>query len=83
MEKRLGILLELEFGDSELVVRRHPDGMVTIDIPEPRLLVNEAQFQQIVKGFRNINRVPKDPEAPPVPRARAKRDSYQRRKEIA
>ena len=46
-----GILLELDFGDADLVVRLHPDGMYTIDIPEPRLLLNEEQYVKVLKGF--------------------------------
>lgn len=44
-------LLELDLGDDELVVKQHPDGMVTFEHAEPRLLVNEEQFKQILDAF--------------------------------
>jgi len=49
-------LLEADFGDAELVVKEHADGMVTIDLDDTRLLVNEAQFQTIVGGFAKIGK---------------------------
>lgn len=46
-----GILIEVDFGDTELVVRRHPDGMVTIEIPEERVVISEADFQRVLRAF--------------------------------
>ena len=49
-------LLEVDLGDSELVVREHPDGMFTLDMPEPRLVAGPEHFEQIVRGFDAIAR---------------------------
>ena len=48
-------LLEVDFGDSALVVREHPDGLFTILInnDEP-LIANADQMQTIVGGFMQI-----------------------------
>ena len=54
VDSKRGVLLELDFSDDELVVRQHPDGMFTIDIAGGRLLLNREQFDQALKGFRQI-----------------------------
>jgi len=50
-------LLEVELGDSELVVREHPDGLFTIDVNDERLVVNAEQLQPIVVGFARIGQL--------------------------
>ena len=49
------VLLDLDFGDAELTVRLHPDGMFTIDLDEPRLLLNRDQFMKVVAGFASLH----------------------------
>lgn len=48
------LLLELDFADDELAVRKHPDGVYSVDIATGRLLVNEDQMREIALGFMRI-----------------------------
>lgn len=49
-EFRSLVLLELDFGDNELIVRQHPDGMYTLDVSDPRLVLSAQDFQRVVDG---------------------------------
>lgn len=43
------VLLELDLGDDELVVRQFSDGMYTLQHSEPRLLLNEEQMREVIR----------------------------------
>jgi hypothetical protein len=50
-------LLEVDFGDTELVVREHPDGLFTVHVDDQQpLVVNAEQMQQIIGGFMQIGK---------------------------
>lgn len=49
-------LLEVDLGDTALVVREHADGLLTIEVNDERLIVNADQFHTVVTGFVAIGR---------------------------
>jgi hypothetical protein len=50
-------LLEIDFGDTEFVVREHRDGLFTLHLDDqPPLVVNADQMQTIVGGFLQIGK---------------------------
>jgi hypothetical protein len=48
--------VEVDFGDTELVVQEFPDGMFAMDLDEKRLLVNGDQMQQVVGAFLRLGK---------------------------
>jgi hypothetical protein len=54
---RLTILVELAFGDDGFVVTEHRDGLITIETASPRLIVNQEQFEQIVRRLAEVGRM--------------------------
>ena len=49
------VLLEIDLGDDELMIRQFADGMVTLEHGEPRLLLNAEQWQQVLDGFVRLS----------------------------
>ena len=46
--------MEMEFGDADFVVTRHPDTMITIEMPEPRLVLNPEQFAAWIRALAEL-----------------------------
>jgi hypothetical protein len=49
-------LLEVDFGDAELVVREWPDGAFTLDLNDERVAVSAEQMMEIVGAFMEIGK---------------------------
>jgi hypothetical protein len=47
-------LIELDFGDSELIVREHPDGVFTLDVNDTRLVLSREDFHLIARAFASL-----------------------------
>ncbi len=50
-------LLELAFGDQELVVAEYRDGVIVVRIDDgTRLLLDAEQLREVVQGFRSVGK---------------------------
>jgi len=50
-------LLELDFGDQELIVAEYADGVVVVRIDDgTRLVLDLEQLREVVRGFRDIGK---------------------------
>lgn len=50
------VLLELDFGDDELIVERFSDGMYAVRTGDGQLLVGPEDFKKVLAGFNNLIR---------------------------
>jgi hypothetical protein len=51
-------LLRIDLGDDELIVRQFSDGVVTLEHSEPRLLLNERQWREVLIEFVKLANPP-------------------------
>lgn len=50
------VWLELDLGDTELVVREHSDGAFTLDVDDTRVVLNADQMRDIVLPLVTLGR---------------------------
>lgn len=48
-------LLDLEFGDDAIVVKKHPDGMYTLDVSNARLVLAATQFWELLVKWQQMS----------------------------
>lgn len=50
------ILAEVEFGDADLVVTEHPDGLFTLNLSDSQVVLDGAALAKVMYAFIDIGR---------------------------